>query len=365
MGKGIKRGLRASVVVAVASAVVTPMAFASSADPYADNNDGMVSGQADDWNNLGILYRVAGPNRIDTAIKLNKSSKKEWSDTVIIGRDDIFADSLAAGPLADVLDAPIYLSAPGDSIDARVISAITGKKKVVLLGGTSVFSEKARAQLQGLGFQVQRQRGIDRYETAVGIARRTAQLMDNEGVTPRTVNAYLATGVNFPDALTAGTGAADNDGIVLLTKDGQMTNATYDFLQREARTQFNAWNHVEIHTVGAQAEAAARSSDIEDIKDTNSGADRYATAAMVFSKLNRTNKIVVASGESFQDGVVAGAWVSNHDGGMLLTKNTKLPSVTKAQLKRFETGKVDIVVVGGTGSVARSVTDEIGGMLQW
>ncbi|MFV0463361.1 MAG: cell wall-binding repeat-containing protein [Nostocoides sp.] len=343
--------------------------MATSGDPWADNSDPM-TGQAENWNNLEHLFRVAGPDRVSTSIKLMNSSSKEWGRTVIIARSDDFADALASGPLADVLDAPVLLSAPGSRIDARVLAAIDagGFARVELIGGTGVFTEGARTQLEGLGYNVVRDRGVDRYETAVGIAKRTLQIgLDDPAVTKRNVNVYLATGVDFPDALAAGAAAADNDGVVLLTKDKVMEDFTYNFLTRQADTIHAKINGIEIHTVGGQAETAAKAR-IEDIADTNTGADRYATAAMLFGKYkNGINKVAIVSGEGFADGVVAGAWVANHDGALLLTKNAMLPAPTKAILATptWADGDTDIVVVGGTGSVSPAVSAEIAELMTW
>jgi putative cell wall-binding protein len=294
------------------------------------------------------------------------ASTKHWSSTVILARSDDFADALAAAPLADVKDAPILLSKPGSSIDSRVLSAIRYKfRHVILLGGTGVFTESARAQLEGMGKYVTRMRGIDRYETAVGIAKVVADELATrykaEGWTfKKNVNVYLATGLAFPDAMGAGAAAADNDGVVLLTAGDKMSASTYKFLKKEWKTIPWFANGVEIHTVGGAAERAAKSAGIEDIADTNTGADRYATAVLLASKFKHSvKKIAVASGETYADGVTAGAWIANHDGPLVLTKNAYLPKVVSSYLFKFADGGTDVVVVGGPGSVSRNVSEQI------
>ncbi len=76
-----------------------------------------------------------------------------------------------------------------------------------LLGDTKSIPASVATQLTGLGYQVVRYGGADRYATAVAVA-------DALG-SPSTV--LLATGTNFPDALAAGVGAAKAHGAVLLT----------------------------------------------------------------------------------------------------------------------------------------------------
>lgn len=355
---------------AAATVAVSGAAFAADSTPYQDDADRMVI-QHDDYSNTSHLFRVAGPSRVNTAIKLNNSSDK-WADgarTAIIARDDDFADALASGPLADVLDAPLYISAPGSAIDGRVTAELKAKgvKNVYLIGGTGVFTEGARAQLEGMGINVHRQRGVDRYETAVGIAKKTIEVGLDNDVTKKDVNVYLATGTDFPDALAAGAAASDNDGIVLLTKNTELEKFTYRFLVQQWDDLYPDEQGIEIHTVGGQAEKAAKSR-LEDIADTNTGKNRYATAVMLANKFKHNpDKIAVTSGENYPDGVVSGAWVANHDGPLVLTRNAALSPETAAYVgqEHIADGNADIVVVGGTGSVSQNVSDQLAAIMTW
>jgi putative cell wall-binding protein len=356
--------MAAAATLAAGLAFGATAASADPSDPMQDDPDRVSDVWSDDGNK--DVFRVAGTDRVATAIKLMNATEKRWGDTVIIARSDIFPDALAAGPLADVLDAPILVSKPGSELDSRVMDELEDSDfdRVILLGGTGVFTEDVREDLIDEGFEVERQRGVDRYETAVGIAKRVAkELADRHHVdgytNKKSVNVYLATGTNFPDAMAAGAAAADNDGVVLLTKGSSMNSSTLDFLKKEWKRIPDFANGIEIHTVGRDAELAAKSS-IDDIADTNTGKDRYHTAVLLASKFNHDpDTIAVASGENHADGVVAGGWVANHDGPLLLTKNKSLPTVVKNYLFGFADGDTDIVVVGGTGSVSRNVSDHI------
>lgn len=393
------------VVGAVAAAAAASLAFAGTAlaapsDSYQDDRDGLYTQYTID-NNLDNLFRVAGPDRISTAIKLMESSTKwrycGWDhkpprpraeepmtadqkkhherncDTVIVARSDEYPDALAAGPLADVYDAPILLTGAG-GIDSRVLAAIDefGFRNAILVGGTAVFPSSAMQALEGVvGVgDVQQVGGINRYETATDIARHVGWRVSGKGVNPYTVNVYLATGENFPDALAAGAAAADNDGVVLLTNDTRLSGDndaserfTLRFLEQQAGWNsifgYPVFNKVEIHTVGGQAEAATTSAGVS-VADTNTGANRYETATMLFYKYkNGIDKVAVVSGQGFADGVAAGGWVANHDGALLLTNNDHLNSYTKTALATVADTNVDVVVVGGPGAVSRAVSDQI------
>lgn len=366
MRKTFRRGLTATFASAAVLALVVPSAIADTG-PMRDDNDPMNASVQSNYSNTAHLFRVAGPDRVDTAIKLMNASSKSWGETFILARSDDFPDALAGGPLADVYNAPILLTAPGDTVDPRVVAAAQAKgfTKVIILGGTGVITEVAEVKLQPL-FETTRMRGVDRYETAKNIALEVVKKVTNNGVNKRTVNVYLATGMNFPDGLAAGAAAADNDGVVLLTEDYKMNmEFTYKFLKRQYDTLTQYLNGIEIHTVGGQAEGAARSS-IEDIRDTNTGKDRYETAAMLFGKYKHTpEKVAIVSGEGFADAVSAGGWVSNHDGALLLTDNASLNSYTQAALGSYYAGHADIVVVGGTASVSMNVSNQLAALMTW
>ena len=134
---------------------------------------------SDVWSDDGNkdVFRVAGTDRVATAIKLMNATDKDWGDTVIIARSDIFPDALAAAPLADVLDAPILVSKPGSSLDSRVMDRAGGQRlraRDPPRRDGCLHRGRPRRPVDE-DFEVERQRGVDRYETAVGIGKRVAK----------------------------------------------------------------------------------------------------------------------------------------------------------------------------------------------
>lgn len=389
MGKASRRA-SAVIVAALSSLALAGTALASVSGSYQDDPDN-IQGQWSISDNLDNLFRVAGPDRISTSIKLMESTTK-WADcgdwwnvkatdphalqmweencnTVIVASADDYPDALAAAPLADVYNAPVLLTHTG-SIDSRVLAAIGFHKfeNAIIVGGTGIFPASAMQQLEAVvGVNdVQQVGGINRYETAVAIAKHVGWRASGAGVNPWTVNVYLASGVNFPDALAAGAAAADNDGVVLLTANGGLEKFTEGFLEH----QFNwnsifghvVFNSVEIHVVGGPARTAVMNSDIENINPANVtvGKDRYQTATLLAGKFHHPiEKIAVVSGETFPDGVSAGAFVANHDGALLLTNNAYLNGYTKAFLTGVADTNVDVIVVGGTGAVSKTVSQQL------
>src|SRR5699024_5161837 len=97
------------------------------------------------------IYRFADKDRVGTALDAANRTKADgggdyWGDTVILASSQVYADALAATPLADVEDAPILLNQEGSKLDPRVANYIDGGAdhqtvdNVILAGGTSVFS---------------------------------------------------------------------------------------------------------------------------------------------------------------------------------------------------------------------------------
>jgi len=62
--------------------------------------------------------RIAGADRIGTAIEISKAAFPQGSDTVIIATGYNFPDALAGAPLACVLDALSLLGAPTSFVHA-------------------------------------------------------------------------------------------------------------------------------------------------------------------------------------------------------------------------------------------------------
>lgn len=139
--------------------------------------------------------RLAGTDRIGTAIDAAAAFWPYGADAVIVARDDAFPDALAGGPLADALDAPLLLTS-NDRLDPRVAAAIDrlDPDDVFLLGGTAALDPSVDDALEGAGYDTTRLAGADRYATAVEIDDRINSADDD---------AVVASGERFPDALVA------------------------------------------------------------------------------------------------------------------------------------------------------------------
>ncbi|HSQ22289.1 MAG TPA: cell wall-binding repeat-containing protein, partial [Coriobacteriia bacterium] len=163
--------------------------------------------------------RIAGVDRYDTARRVAVETVAElgatFDGTVFVATGANFPDALAASPLAAAQGWPIYLVRPTGVDDALVASMNgVGVDHLLLLGGTSVVSSATDTALKSRVVATSyRLAGADRYATARVVA--------TYGVTSAGLgwdHVALATGTNFPDALSGGVLQARADSVMLLTR---------------------------------------------------------------------------------------------------------------------------------------------------
>lgn len=270
-----------------------------------------------------------------------------WSDTAVLVRDDDYPDALVAGPLAANYNAPILMT-PTKQVPRRVVDALRthGFTKVILVGNPGAISAGAASQLQNAGFQVQRLGGQDRYRTAGVVADHllAARGRDKSDV-------YLATGVDYPDALSASSAAIKNVGVVLLTPRRTVDGTSQGWM--------NSAKAAKVVAVGGPAVAAAERSVHLDEKQV--GVDRYETAEKVASAYFPPNpgRIAVATGKDFPDATLAASLTARTGSPLVLTRTDTLTKPTTQFLTRNRASVRKVDVVGGKAAVTEKVRGEI------
>lgn len=179
----------------------------------------------------GNISRIAGANRYDTSARIAMRLKAERGGgaitTAFIATGENFPDALAASGLAARMGAPVLLVTPRGvpSQTAAALSAL-GVTDTLVLGGPVAVPSAVSGRLPS----PVRLAGADRYATAVKVA---GWALDSSGAgfAPGTV--IVATGTNFPDALSSGVlGAVDSATTVLV--HGDVPSATRTFLTGRA-----------------------------------------------------------------------------------------------------------------------------------
>ena len=292
--------------------------------------------------------RIYGMRQIDTAINVSIEGWQK-AETVILANCDNFPDALVAAPLSHQLDAPILLT-PVGGVDEKVMQEIKrlGAKNVILLGGTAALSQKVEKDILKAGLdQPERIYGYDQFETAQKVAERVG----SKG------QVILASGEQFPDALSISAYAGATETPILLTMSHTMPSAT-----QQAIEDFQAEGVLHTIVVGGEAVVSSKILDRLQSVERIFGNDRYDTAAEIYEFARNalpSQTTYVVTGENFPDALAAGGLAAKKRAGIVLTQRDILPGAIYSVLSTPAESPLRVVIIGG----AAVITDKVRGML--
>lgn len=207
--------------------------------------------------------------------------------------------------------------------------------------------EPSSAPLPPSTIPSERASGTDRFATAAAISQ---QSFPNGATT-----AFIAVGLDFPDALAAGPAAADSRGPVLLTTRDVVPQATLAELNRLSpdRVVIVGGPFVISDSVASAIQSATGAEVVR-----LSGANRFETAAAL-ARFFATDAPVafVATGRGFADALAGGAAAAHIGAPILLTERDSLPAATADALRELGVG--EIIVLGGDFAVSAAVLDAL------
>jgi len=277
--------------------------------------------------------RKSGADRYSTSLAILKENWKAGTP-LLIASGASFPDALAAAPAANKVKGGLLLT-PGGALPAAHMSFLKANKpsKVYIIGGAKSVSNGVLNQIKGLKVKVDRVQGSDRYETAGKIATTFFK--------SATV-AYIASGAQFPDALTAAAAAGSIGAPVLLVdpKDSYLKSAaSFPLIRLNVSTLRIAGGH---SAVSAKLEKSSKNL----YKVTRyGGKDRYETAQKINSVFGVTAQVWIASGDNFPDALAGAAAAGAGKEPLYLAKKRCVPA---GSFKAFAKHKpVSKVVLGG------------------
>lgn len=279
--------------------------------------------------------RVSGETRVDTAVALSQAGWPESSTHVVLARSDDPADALAGSALAGQLAAPVLLT-PGATLAPAVLAELDrlGVTDVWLLGGKVALSGRVAVAAGAEGSRtVHRLEGEDRFATAVAIATQVLgaenrpQAEDGaEGRTAFLVRGRDATNPTraWADALAvsaaAATRAASGEAWPVLTTDDDLPASTAEALSDLGITTVVPVGGEVVVTPGVVAEVEKLG---VSVADRLAGADRWATSrAVLLANPAAKERLVIATGLAFPDGLAAGPFAAHIGAGLLLVPTT-------------------------------------------
>jgi putative cell wall-binding protein len=279
---------------------------------------------------------IAGSNRIGTAIATSGATfAANTAKSVVLATDQGFSDALAGGPLAAFLHGPLLLNGPSH-LNAGVLQEIQrvlpSGGSVYLLGGTGALGQAITQAIQEAGYVVKRVAGPNRFGTAVDIAK---------VINPSTI--FEVTGLNFPDALSAGPAAVLEHGAILLTNGAEQALTTADYLAQHS-------GDVRYAVGGPAGLADSGAIGI-------GGPNRYATSAAVASRFfGNSTHIVLATGANPFDALAASPAAGLADIPIMLVKSAgSLPTSILGFLNVIGKQVSSVIGFGGTSAIGKSV----------
>lgn len=193
--------------------------------------------------------------------------------------------------------------------------------------------------------------GADRYATSAAMSSSAWGFPDVAGTTPRVPVLYVASGRDFPDALSAGPAAAHQEGALLLVDRDLVPTAVREEILRLSPD----------HVVVVGGEAAISASVFRDLASLQpsieriAGADRYETSRLLalsaFS--DGAERIFVASGSTFPDALSAGPAAARDGGPVVLVRGTAAEADAPTRDLVTTLGAPPVAIVGGYAAVSQ------------
>lgn len=290
--------------------------------------------------------RFSGADRYEVALAVSRA----WSDadTVFVAKGTDYPDALSASAVAAHLDAPLLLT-PSDRLLPTVAARIQelAPSRVIIVGGPASVQPRVADALATLAPTVERVSGSDRYE----VSRNLIRFAFPTAAALSTI--YLATGNNFPDALSASPAAVYQGGAVLLV------NGWSDGLDAASAAEIARLAPYQAVIVGGTAsvntsvEGGVRS--IVDSVVRIGGADRYEASANVnLFAFPSAERIFFATGQTFADALSGGVLAGRMNSPLLVVAGSCVTDVTAWTVNnRFASAARTLL--GGPNSVGDGV----------
>ena len=299
------------------------------------------------------VIRLAGSTRYDTNYEVVKATHKAGQPVFIATGAD-YADALSVAPAAAKEGGSLLLTSK-NALSPKLVSLL--KKDVpsviYIVGGKGAVSAKVEAQLEDIA-DVERISGKDRYQTSLAV-------FDNFFAGDTFTDAFVATGLDFPDALSASAAAGALESPVLLVNGKTAKNLLPKMVEGLDNAKVKNVNIV--GGTGAVNKNIATSLTKEgfDVKRL-SGANRYATNMAVNKFLNAklgledVTGIWLATGQNFPDALSAATPAGSATQRLVLSSGSCIPKpVVSDWIKGKDSHVNRVTLVGGKGALSNAV----------
>ncbi len=301
--------------------------------------DGVASSSATAVKGVTV-QRLSGLTRETTAIEVSRAAWPTGTGTVMLATSLDYADALSAAAAAGKASASLLLT-PAGKLPAEVAAEIKrlAPNRVVLVGGTGVLSKTVADQVAAAvpAAKIERLAGADRYVTS----RAAAELGGSSA------NVFIATGRDYPDALSAAA-VANSSGAPVVLVNGtarQLDAATLATLRKIGATSATIVGGTGVVDARIEQDLVKAGLAVTRL----AGADRYATNDAVVRKYfpGSALKVLFASGMGFADALPASVLAGRWKVPLLLTGTSCV--VRTASDFMQQRGTDSVVLIGGPG----------------
>lgn len=307
--------------------------------------------------------RLSGADRYSTSVAISKNTyPHSKGGTVFVATGATFPDALAAGPAAAEVSAPLLLVPRAGTLPQVVAAELTrlAPTQVYIVGGEGAVSKQMAAQVRsaaGVSPEVERLGGANRYDTAARVVNKIFAESSYDDIF-NWQYVFLATGRDFPDALSASAAAGFLNAPVLLT-DGKSKS-----LDAEAMKILRRMKPHQVYVVGGtgavSAEIESQVRTLAPKVDRLGGADRYATSREVAGAVFRMDQPYPtvasqfwATGTDFPDALSGAPAAARAGAPLYVVRPTCVPSQVLVDIEKKGTQVVNIL--GGEGALNADV----------
>ncbi|MEL1136563.1 cell wall-binding repeat-containing protein, partial [Desulfitobacterium sp. THU1] len=300
------------------------------------------------------LQRLAGENRVDTALAIAKANYTTKLQNAVLATASNYPDALAGSVLAYKLNAPILLVGSTEAEQKKLLdylkTNLDSAGTVYILGGTGVVGQEVVNKISAAGFtKITRLGGENRSETALKVA--------DQLEVPVGRPLILVNEANYADALSISSSAAAAESPIFLVEKNGFSAAV--------RQKIAEIKPIKVYLIGGEGVISSKVSDqVAEITGLNEdniirmgGADRYATSLVIAKYFNLSGQSAcMATGKNFPDALAGSVYAANYNAPIILV-NDSIPDETKEYLKTRK--MVGGVIFGGEGVLEKKIEKEL------
>lgn len=292
--------------------------------------------------------RIAGADRYEVAVAISQRAFAGEAGVVYIATGTNYPDALSAAPAAVKEGGPLLLTRPGDLPESvRLEIERLNPSKIVVVGGPNSVSPDVFEQLRGLATDsIHRVDGADRYVVSRELVR---YAFDSATL------AYVSTGANFPDALSASAaGGKSGSPVVLVNGAASSIDTDTTTLLRDdlGASSIRIAGGPASVSPGIESDLDSVAGDVTRL----SGADRFEASLNINRDAFRTlpvPTVYLATGLNFPDALAGAALAGKQGAPVYMVRQDCVPAGVLSDIAQM--GTTTVTLLGGTATLSPSV----------